>query len=345
MAAVDVAGRKTGRGVTFLDPHSDVGAAGSAGEPAAESERAAASGPAAVPLDARIAALADAQHGIVSLTQLRQAGLTDTAVRKRAANGRLHRIYRGVYAVGRRRLGRNGRLAAAVLACGPGAVVSHRSAANVIGLAATAWRAIEVTVPTRAGCAHPGLAIHRSSTLGARDVTQVDGIPSTTVARTLLDLADVLPPRRLLHSIEAAERLGIYDGREVAHAIDRAGGRPAATRLASMLAAFEGPPVTNSELEARAFELFMEAGLPRPRINARVGTAEGPIEVDFLWPDRHLVVEADGYTWHSARRAFEEDRRRDQLLRAAGYAVVRVTWRQVMGDRLPILRALRSPIT
>jgi hypothetical protein len=295
-------------------------------------------------VDAAIAQLADSQHGVVSLGQLRRIGLGERAVQKRAGSGRLHRIHRGVYAVGRRGLGPKGRLAAAVLACGPSAVVSHRSAASLLGLAA-AGQVIEITVPTRAGCAHPRLVVHRSGTLHPRDITHVDGIPCTTVARTLLDLADVQPPRRLLHSIEAAERLGIYDGKEIAGAIDRAGGRPAARRLASTLAAYEGPPATRSELEARALELFTEAGLPRPLINARVETVEGLLEVDFLCPDRGLVVEADGYTWHSGRRAFEEDRRRDQLLHAAGYVVVRITWRQLMRDRVTILRALRSPIT
>jgi len=316
---VNGAGRKTGHGVTFLDTQPP-------------------------PLDARLAALADAQHGVVSLTQLKEVGLTDMAVRKRAAAGRLHRVHRGVYAVGRRGLELRGRLMAAVLACGPCAVVSHRSAATLIGLAATAGPTIEVTVPTAAGCAHPGLIVHRSRTLDARDVTQLDGIRCTTIARTLLDLADGQSPRRLLTSIEAAEQLGLYDGQAVAGVIDRAGGRPAAKRLTSVLAAYEEPLATKSELEARALDLFKEAGLPRPRINARVDTGEGPIEVDFLWPDRGLVVEADGYAWHSARGAFEEDRRRDQLLHAAGYAVVRVTWRQLTRDRLPILRALRGPI-
>jgi hypothetical protein len=314
---VTSAGRKTGHGVPKIDPHA---------------------GPRH--LDAVLAELADAQHGVVSLTQLREAGLSAGAVRKRALRGRLHRVHRGVYAVGRGGLDVKGRLMAAILGCGPGAVVSHRSAASLIGLATSPGSAIEVSVPCRSGRAQPGVIVHRSRTLDAADTMLVESIPCTTVARTLLDLADVQPARRLLPSIDAAERLGLYDGRAVAAVLHRAGGRPAARRLTSVLAVYEGPPATNSELESKALDLFAAAGLPRPRVNTLVETAEGPLEVDFLWPDRALVVEADGYAWHSARRPFEDDRRRDQLLHAAGYSVVRVTWRQLTDDRIRILRAL-----
>jgi predicted transcriptional regulator of viral defense system len=309
------AGRKTGRIVPKIDPH----------------------------LDARIAGVADAQHGVVSLTQLEGLGLSDSGVRKRARSGRLHRVHRGVYAVGRRRLDLQGRIMAAVLSSGPAAVASHRAAAYLLGLLPATSAAIEVTVPCRSGRARPGIIIHRSSTLAKPDRTKVGSIPCTTVARTLLDLADVQPPRRLPRSIEAAERLGLYDGRAVAAVIERAKGRPAARRLSSALAAYEEPAPTKTELERQALELFGRAGLPRPRVNALVHTAEQPFEVDFCWPDRRLVVEADSFEWHRSRASFEEDRRRDQLLRAAGYDVVRVTWRQLAAHPGRVLAALRGP--
>jgi hypothetical protein len=171
---------------------------------------------------------------------------------------------------GARRAGCKGRLMAAVLSCGPGAVVSHRSAASLIGLATSPGSAIEVSVPCRSGRAQPGVIVHRSRTLDAADTMLVESIPCTTVARTLLDLADVQPARRLLPSIDAAERLGLYDGRAVAAVLHRAGGRPAARRLTSVLAVYEGPPATKSELEPKALDLVRRGG-PSPAAGQHPG--------------------------------------------------------------------------
>jgi predicted transcriptional regulator of viral defense system len=292
------------------------------------------------PLDARIARLAERQHGVVSLTQLKALGLSASGARKRVNAGRLHRVHSGVFAVGHARLDVRGRRMAAVLACGPGAVLSHRTAADALGLLPYAGARIDVTVPRRHPIRVRGITVHRSPGMRAEDCCEWDGIPCTTVARTLLDLADDQPDRRLHTAIEAAERLGIYDGRAVADVIGRANGRPAARRLSSALASYEEPAPTKTELERRALEVFEEAGLPRPCVNSVVETAEQPFEVDFLWPDRKLIVEADSFEWHRSRASFEEDRRRDQLLRAAGYDVVRVTWRQLWSGPQRILSAL-----
>lgn len=294
-------------------------------------------------VDVGLAALAAAQHGVVSLAQLRAVGLSGPAARKRAARGRLHRIHRGVYAVGHRRISVKGRLAAAVLACGEGATSSHRSAAYLLGLVRGVAAFVEVTVPVQDGRrGHTQVVVHRSSTLSADDVTLVEGIPCTTVARTLLDLADVLPERRLMAAIDSAERLRLYDDRQVKAVLARGGGRRAAKRLRRALGTYEEPDATRSELERRALALFAASDLPPPRVNSYVETAAGPIQVDFFWPDRGLVVEADSYLWHSARRDFENDRERDQLLHAAGFSVVRVTWRQVLAGSERTLRALAS---
>jgi predicted transcriptional regulator of viral defense system len=294
-------------------------------------------------LDTQIAALADAQHGVVSLAQLRRLGLSDTAVQKRAARGLLHRVHRAVYAVGRRGLSVDGRFAAAVMACGTGAVLSHRSGADRHGILGGALQAPDVTVPSGAGAGHArGIIVHRSTTLVDADVTRLRGIPCTTVARTLLDLADVVAERQLRSAIEAAERLRLYDDRNVKAVIARGGARPAASRLRRAVAAYEEPDMSRTELERRALALFASGGLPRPRVNSYVETASGPLEVDFFWPDRGLVVEADSYRWHSARRDFENDRERDQLLHAVGVAVLRVTWRQVLRGGERVLEALRS---
>jgi hypothetical protein len=228
-----------------------------------------------------------------------------------------------------------------VLACGPGAMLSHRTAADALGLLPSTSSRIEVIIRGRSRRRVPGLVIHRPRGLTPEDCRKCEGIPCTSAARTLLDLADVLSHRRLLTAIEAAERLGVYDARAVTDALDLARGRPAAQRLRSALADYTGePPPTRTELERRALELFETAGLPRPRINSFVRTAVEPLEVDFFWPDRSLIVEADSFEWHRSRARFEEDRRRDQLLLAAGYAVVRVTWRQLIRDQGRLLRAL-----
>ena len=293
------------------------------------------------PLEARIARLADEQHGVVSLAQLTGLGLSAGAVRARAAAGRLHRVYRGVYAVGRARLEVRGRRMAAVLACGPGAVLSHRTAADALGLLPRASARIEISVPSRVPRRHPGLLVHRAAALQPDDCTTVDGIPCTTVARTLLDLAAVVGAAELARAIEAAEKRRIFDGRDIAAALERAPGQPGAGRLHTALASYTGePPPTREEFERRAHELFVRAGLPRPRVNALIDVAGEQFEVDFHWPDRRLIVEADSWEHHKTRAAFERDRRRDQLLTAAGWTVIRVTWRQLTQTPHQVIAAL-----
>lgn len=215
---------------------------------------------------------------------------------------------------------------AAVLACGPGAVLSHRTAADALGIAPRASAVIEITIPSRSPRRRPGLAVHRSPGLRPEDCISVEGIPCTGPARTLLDLAAVGDASRLARALEAAERLRLFDGAALARMNDHAASR----RLQAALAAYTGaPPPTRRELERRAFRLFEQAGLPKPGVNVLVYTQEGPLEVDFCWPDRRLVVEADSFEFHGTRAAFERDRRRDQQLRASGWTPVRITWRQL----------------
>jgi len=191
---------------------------------------------------------------------------------------------------------------AAVLACGAEAALSHGTAADRWAVALSASRTIHVTVPTYAGRVVPSLAIHRSMTLLPFEVTMVDGLPCTSVARTLLDLTDVFSVERLARAIEAADRMRMLDGMSIEGTLTRAGGRP--------------------------------------RVNTLVATAEGPLEVDFCWPDRRLVVEADSYEFHGTPAAFERDRRRDQLLKAAGWERLRVTWRQVNEHPQQVIEAM-----
>jgi Transcriptional regulator, AbiEi antitoxin/Protein of unknown function (DUF559) len=271
-------------------------------------------------LDRAIADLADAQHGVVSLEQLVMIGLSDTAVRKRAAAGRLIRLYRGVYAVGHRRLTIHGRWMAAVLAAGRGAAISHRHAAALHHLLPTPAGAIEVSSPTPGGRRpRPGLVIHRNAALREGDVEVVEAIAVTTVARTLRDLSPAVPVRTLERVVEQAERLGVLD-------VAALGAAPPALR--SVISAYEDTG-TREELEHRLLSAVLAGGLPRPRANAVLDLPGGPLTVDLLWPEQRLVVEADSRRHHDTTVAFEADRRRDQRLAAAGYTVVRTTWAQV----------------
>lgn len=261
--------------------------------------------------------LAEAHHGVISLDQLRALGLSADAVRKRVAAGRLRRVHRGVYSLWRSRLDARGRRMAAVLACGEGAVISHGTAGDALGILPRASAMIEVTIPRRSGRSRPGITIHRSLTLDSEDCTTVDAIPCTSVARTLADLATRVDERTLARAIENAERLRLFDGAK----LHGAGGR-----LRAALRDYAGePPPTRRELERRALALFAEAGLPSPAVNTLVET----LEVDFCWPDRRLIIEADSFEFHGTRAAFERDRRRDQQLRATGWTTIRVTWRQL----------------
>jgi Protein of unknown function (DUF559) len=288
--------------------------------------------------DVAIAVLADRQHGVVSLSQLRTFGLTSDAVRKRKATGRLHPVHRTVYAVGRRRLTGRGIWMAAVLACGDHAVLSHRSAAALWDLRADNRARTDVTLPGKSARSRPGIGVHRSTPLRDADVTTHDGIPCTSVARTLLDLAEVIDRRGLERAIEQAEVLRIFDLRAVEDVLGRAdgrrgGGRRGAKRLRAVLADLGEPALTASALEERFLAICRGAGLPAPEVNVWLDIDDEPaIKADFLWRRARLVVETDGWGAHGTRQAFERDRRRDQRLRLAGFEPVRFTRRQIVRE-------------
>jgi very-short-patch-repair endonuclease len=289
------------------------------------------------PVDERLAVLAGRQWGVVSLAQLCGLGLSPGAVGHRLRVGRLHRVRRGVYAVGHAVLSKEARWLAAVLASGPGAVLSHRSAAAHWGLLQSAATLIDVTAPvTRHGS--PGIRLHRSRSLDARDTTSHEGIPITTVPRTLLDLAATIQSHRLERALAQAERLQLYDHRAIIDAIARSNGHRGRTALAQATA--REAKLTRSELEAWFLNLVRETGLPEPLANLALTAPDHPhIEVDFCWPSHRLIVELDGWDTHRTRAAFEADRRRDAALQAAGWRVVRFTWRE---SRTTIQRRLRA---
>lgn len=277
-----------------------------------------------------IAALAEAQYGVVSRRQLEELGLGG-GVRRRLAGGRLHVIHHGVYAVGHRRLARSGIWMAAVLACGPGAVLSHADAGALWALRPSARRLIDVSVPTRTRARRPGIAIHRPRGLGPEDVTTHDAIPCTSVARTLLDLATILPAHALARVCEQAEILRVLDMREVDALIARQPRRPGVPALRHALAHHAETGMTRSDLEARFRNLCLAAHLPLPAVNDFVELPKHPqpVEVDAIWRDRRLIVEVDGWETHGTRTAFERDRARDADLQEAGWRVLRTTHRQL----------------
>jgi putative AbiEi antitoxin of type IV toxin-antitoxin system/uncharacterized protein DUF559 len=291
-----------------------------------------------IPPDVAVAEVAGRQWGVVSVSQVLAAGLTRAGIVRRVRAGRLHPVHRGVYAVGHVRLGREGRRSAAVLACGPGAVLSHRSAAAHWGLLGTAAALIDVTAPaTRHGL--PGIRLHRSRSLDARDTTGHKGIPITTVPRTLLDLAATIQPHRLERALAQAQRLQLYDHAAITDVIARSNGHRGTGALAAATSR-EDPKWTANDYEAWFLALVREAGLPEPVVNASLAAPDHPpLKPDFCWPTHHLIVETDGWETHRTRAAFEQDRRRDAALTAAGWRVVRFTWHE---PRATIQRRLEA---
>jgi hypothetical protein len=278
-------------------------------------------------------ALAGRQYGVLSLAQAQDLGLSASVVHKRTTSGRLHRIHRGVYAlVPAALLSRHGHLMAAVLAGGPGAVLSHRSAAELHELRVSGRPLIEVTVPGSHLRTRPGIEIHCSRTLSAADVTTVAAIPCTTVAGTLLDLGGILRDRQWERAYDQAAILEVLDARALDDQLARNPRHPGSRRMRIVLAEHRaGSRATWSELEELLLALCRGAGFPPPEVNAWVAPDDGEpaMRVDFLWRRQRLVVEADSHRFHGIDRAFETDRRRDQRLAVAGWKAIRVTWRQL----------------
>jgi predicted transcriptional regulator of viral defense system len=199
-----------------------------------------------LPVDAAIAAVAARQHGVLALWQLQEIGLSASGVRKRAARGNLHRIHRGVYAVGHAKITGYGHWMAAVLACGPTAVLSHRSAAGLWGLRPDNRRKCDISLPSPSARAKQAIEVHRTTTLVAEDSATADGIPCTSVARTLVDLGDVANRRAVEQAVEQAEILRLFDLGEIERAIERAGRKRGTGLLSSVLGNQISPTLTQA---------------------------------------------------------------------------------------------------
>jgi hypothetical protein len=289
----------------------------------------------------KIAELARRQHGVVARWQLTPLGLGRGAIGHRLLMGQMHRVHVGVYAVGHSLLSLHGRWMAAVLTCGPRSVLSHRDAAALWGIRASSRYVVDVTAPYGSRARRPGIEVHRTRRLDREDRDVEDGIPVTTVARTLLDLAEVVRLPDLERAVEAAERLRLFDLRAVEDTMARNRGRRGLRPLHQALEAYRPLPDTRLELERRFLDLCREVGLPPPSVNVMLAG----LEVDFAWQDARLVVEMDSRTYHMTRAAFERDRIRDASLQLAGYRVLRVTHRRLRHERAAVVRTIRSLLT
>jgi hypothetical protein len=275
-------------------------------------------------------------------------GLNTSSITARVRDGRLHRLYRGVYSTIPPSMMRvEAQRVAVVLACGPDAVLSHESAGAFWGMRPHRGTFWSVSIPGNRGRTLPGVRVHQMK-LEPEDVVFVDGIWVTTPARTLLDLAEVLPTpaAHLPRAIERLEELRLFDLRAIDATMARSPGRRGLRPLADALELHRPGIVTRSGLERMALDLVAAAGLPAPAAHAGVAGIDG--EVDLLWAEHGVVVEIDSARYHSGRRAFERDRRKSAELTARGYRVIRVTDRQLtmepawVAERIRTLLAMAS---
>jgi very-short-patch-repair endonuclease len=287
--------------------------------------------------DIPLAQLADRQHAVVAGWQLRDLGYTKNAIKRRADSGRLHRKYRDVYAVGHSRLTVRGKWMAAVLACGRDALLSHRAAAALWELRTAPTGPLDVTATSRHNI--PGIRGHYVRAIHPDDRAEIDGIPVTSLARTLLDLAVILSHQRMRTTLEGVERREILNFARLDALLARSNGHRGVGRLRAALHELHGgAPWTQSELEIRFLELIRAAGLPEPRVNVFV---LGEL-VDFYWPEHKLVVETDGWRFHRSRRSFEENRLRDTKLQVAGIRVIRPTYERIVHEPQALLADLTA---
>ena len=267
------------------------------------------------------------QHGVITRAQLRELGFTDRAIEHRLATARLHPVYRCVYAVGRAELHQHGRWMAAVLACGAGALLSHRSAAELWGIRKQPRGRIEVSIVSDAPRRVKRLLVHRRRALSETDITEHQGIPVTSPVCTLIDLATVIARDAVEAAVNEADRLNLVDPEALRAALYETAPRPGVGVLRDLLDR-QTFKFTRSELERRFWRLAREAGLPDPETCVVVNG----YEVDFYWPDIPLIVETDGLKYHRTPTQQKKDRLRDQAHTAAGIPHLRFTHAQVRDE-------------
>lgn len=293
----------------------------------------------------KVGELAEGQHGVVSRRQLRELGYGDGWIEKRVGRGLLLPLHRGVYAVGHRVLSRDGRWMAAVLASGPEAVLSHRSAAQAWGL--LRWSGeIEVTRPDQFR-KRQGIWAHRALVQDdEREV--VDGIPVTGPFRTIFDLAAVVGKRELERAWHEALVRELRGKVSLPVLLERYPGRRGVQSLRALLESNEPETVTRNDFEEAFLALIDAYGLLRPRMNADLALRGRFFEIDCLWERERVALELDGRGVHGTPKRFESDRQRDRILVAEGWRTMRVTWRQLREEPQQIVAdlrlALESPV-
>ncbi len=309
------------------------------------------------PIELAIAEIAGRQRGTISRAQLLAIDVTRRGIERRLADGRLHRLFLGVFLVGHAVPPLLARETAALIACGSGCFLSHRTAGAIWALDAPPGTAaplrgrpaaalpatprnplVDVTSTRSGPRGQRGLRVHRVQRLDAADSRMRHGLPLTAPARTLLDLASVLSAQELADTVERARVLRLVTGAHIRTAMQRTPGRRGAPALRRLLV--DEPTMTRSKAERRLLTLVARAGLPRPATNVPLHGHE----VDLLWRAQRLVVEVDGYAYHAHREAFERDRRRDAELQAAGYRVIRVTWRRMADEPEALLVTLAQAL-
>ena len=285
--------------------------------------------------DERVARLAAQQFGVVDLDELRACGLDKRAVGRRVAAGRLHPLHKRVYAVGHPNVPIRGRFLAAVRACGPEAVLSHFAAAVLWRLLKWDGRYPEVLARNRRS--HRGIRTRRTARLDAIDIRRRYGIPVTSPARTLVDLAATLDAKPLRRATREALVLGVVTIPQLTEALRRLGPCRGCTKLQAIVA--RGHVPTRSELEDAVLDLLTAGGFKPPLVNAPLYVEGRRVVPDFRWPEQRLVIEADGAEWHDNQIAREDDADRQAILEASGERVVRVTWAQAIAwPRQTLLR-------
>lgn len=274
------------------------------------------------------------QNGVVTLEQLEGLGLSRRAIHQREAAGRLHRIHQTVYSLTPRVMTQRGKFMAAVLACGPDAVLSHRAAAYLWGLVDEWEGPIDVTAPNRRGRSPDGVAAHRDGSLQPIDKTTLYGVPCTSVARTILDFAGVAPEWEVRKAVAQAEIVQILDKSKLRALLKRSRRRRGVARLRLILDTIHPQTKrTRSELERLFLEMCAKHAVPEPEVNVWLPAPNGRRYLaDFLWRDSELIVEADSRRFHDTDSAFVDDRKRQQQLELAGWRVSRCTWEEVESE-------------
>jgi len=296
-----------------------------------------------------VTSVARGQEGLITRQQLEACGLSPSQIKRWVRDRRLHPVLRTVYVLGPPNVGPRARMRAAALAC-PGAVISHRSAAALLGLRKVAPVVIDVIPPLEHGRKIDGIKAHRVPFPGPTELRTAYGIPCTTVARAIVDLAGTHGIDKLREAVEMAATRGVLDIAAVEAVLANGPRRRGAPTLRIVIDEWRPVEETarhstiRSLFEAKLLPLVAAAGLPIPQMNAPVRTAERILEVDLFWPEQRFVVEADSRRHHAIEVAFERDHKRTRELIAAGYGVLRVSWREAEREPQAVFAVIRTEL-